>query len=79
LGLQVTVGLQVKRGLLPPTRWEPFIVGALLRRPGPPKERVEPMILSIIAIAITHLTRFAFLLLLRIQRYIWRNDIATWA
>jgi len=33
------------------------------------KKRVELMILSITAIAITHWTRFTLLLLLRIQRY----------
>jgi len=37
LGLQVTVGLQVNIGLQPPTRWEPFVVGAMLRRPEPAK------------------------------------------
>jgi len=42
----------------------------MLCRPEPTKERVEPTILSIIAIEITHLTRFALLLLLRIQRYV---------
>jgi len=51
----------------------------MLRRPESTKETVEPMILSIIAIAITHLSRFTFLLLLRIQRYMWRNHVATWA
>ena len=34
---------------------------------------------SAIAIAITHLTRFTLLLLLRIQRYMWRNHVATWS
>ena len=62
----------------PPTRWEPFVAGTMLRRPEPTKETVEPMILSIIAITITHLTRFTLLLLLRIQRYMWRNHVATW-
>jgi len=52
LGLQVTVGLQVNSGLQPPTRGDPFVVGTL-RRPEPTKERVEPMILSIIAFDIT--------------------------
>jgi len=79
LGLQVTAGPQVDSGLQPPTRWEPFVAGTMLRRPEPTKETVEPMILSIIAIAITHLTRFTLLLLLRIQRCMWRNHVATWA
>jgi len=51
----------------------------MLRRLEPTKERVEPTILSTIAIEITHLTRFALLLLLRIIRYMWRNHVATWA
>jgi len=51
----------------------------MLRRPEPTKETVELMILSIIAIAITHLTRFILVLQLRILRYMWRNHIATWA
>jgi len=79
LGLQVTAGPQVNSGLQPPTRWKPFVAGTLLRRPEPTKETVQQMILSIIAIAITHLTRFTLLLLLRIQRYMWRNHVATWA
>jgi len=79
LGLQVTAGLQVNSGLQPPTRWEPFVAGKMLRCPEPTKETVEPIILSIEGIAITHLTRFALLLLLRIQRYMWRNHVATWA
>jgi len=79
LGLQVTAGPQVNSGLQPPTRWEPFVAGTMLRRPEPTKETVEPIILSIIAIAITHLTRFTLLLLLRIQRCMWRNHVATWA
>jgi len=54
LGLQVTVGLQVNTGLQPSTRWEPFVAGTMLRRPEPTEERVEPTILSIIAIEITH-------------------------
>ena len=78
LGLQVTVGPQVNSGLQPPTRWEPFVAGTILRRPEPPKETVEPIILSIIAIVIAYLTRFT-LLLIRIQRYMWRNHVATWA
>jgi len=72
------LGLQVNTGLQPPTCWEPFVAGTMLRRPEPTKERVEPTILSIIAIEITHLTRFALLLQLQIQRYLWRNHVATW-
>jgi len=79
LGLQVTAGPQVNSVLQPPTRWEPFVAATMLRRPEPTKETVEPIILSMIAIAITHLTRLALLLLLRIQRYMWRNHCATWA
>jgi len=79
LGLQVTAGSQVNSGLQPQTRWEPFVAGTMLRCPEPTKETVEPMILSIIAIGITHLTRFTLLLLVRIQRYMWRNHVATWA
>jgi len=37
------------------------------------------MILSIIAIEITHLTSFTLLVLLRIQRYMCRNHVATWS
>jgi len=48
-----------------------------LRRPEPTKERGEPTIPSTIAVEITHLTRFALLLLPRIQRYMWRNHVAT--
>jgi len=46
-GLQITVssgtglGLQVNSGLQPPTRWEPFVSGTMLRRPDPTKESVE--------------------------------------
>ena len=57
-------------------------VGTNLLQPQCPestKESVEPTILSIITIEITHLTRFTLLLLLRIQRYIWRNHVASWA
>jgi len=79
LGLQVTVGLQDNTGLQPPTRWEPFVAGTMLRRPEPTKETVEPTILSIIAIEITHLIRFPLLLLLRILCYTWRNHVVTWA
>jgi len=77
LGLQVTVGLQVNTGLQPPTRWEPFVASTMLRRPETTKETVEPMILSIIAIAITHLIRFTLLLLLRIQCCMWCNHVST--
>ena len=79
LGLKVTVGLQVNDGLQPPTCWESFVTGTMLRWPEPTKERVEPTVLSIIVIDIRHLTRFALLLLLRILRYMWRNHVATWA
>jgi len=51
----------------------------MLRRPESTKGKVEPTILSTIAIEIIHLTRFALLLLLRILRYMWRNHVATWA
>jgi len=50
LGLQVIGGLRVNTGLQPPTLWEPFVAGTMLRRPEPTKERVEPTILSIKAI-----------------------------
>jgi len=56
-----------------------LIASTMLHRPEPTKERVEPTILSTIAIEITHLTTFAFLLLLRILRYMWRNHVANWA
>jgi len=79
LGLHVTAGPQVNSGLRPPTRWEPFAAGTLLRRQKPTNETVEPMILSIIAIEITDLTRFILPVLLRIQRYMWHNHVATWA
>ena len=79
LGLQVTAGPQDYSGLQPPTRWEPFVAGTMLCRPEPTKETVEPMILGITAIAITHLTRSTLLLLLRIQRYMCRNHVATLA
>jgi len=49
----------------------------LLPRSEPTKEKVEPTILSKIAIEIAHLTTFALLLLLRILRYMWRNHIAS--
>jgi len=51
----------------------------VLRHPEPNKEAVEEMTLSITVIAMTHLTWFTLLLLLRIQRYMWRNHVATWA
>jgi len=73
LELQVTAGPQVNNGLQPPTCWEPFVIHTMRRRPEPTNETVEPMILSIIAIALTHFTRFTLQLLLRFQRYMWRN------
>ena len=79
LGLQVTIGLQVNIGFQPPTRWEPFVAGTMLRRPETNKERVEPTLLSIIATEITRLTRFPLFFLLQIQHYMWRNHVATWA
>jgi len=79
LGLQVTVGLPINSGLQPPTSWEPFVAGTMLRCPEPTKEIIEPTILSIITIEIIHLTRFTLLLLVRILRYMWRNHVATWA
>jgi len=79
LGLQLTVGLKVNTGLQSPTRWEPFVAVTMLHRPESTKERVEPTVLSIIAIEIRQLTRFALLLLLRILRYVWRNHVVTWA
>jgi len=79
LGLQVTAGRQVNSGLQPPTRWEPFGAGTMLRRPEPIKERVEPTILNIIAIDIRHFTRFTLQLQLRILRYMCRNHVAAWA
>jgi len=48
-----------------------------MRHPEPNKERVEPTILSIIAIEIRNLTRFALLLQLQILRYTYH--VATWA
>jgi len=51
----------------------------MLLRPEPTKQRIEPTILSTIAIEIAYLTRFALLLLLRFLRYMWRNRVATWA
>jgi len=77
LGLQVTVGLQVNIVSATNTL-EPFVAGTMLRRPETNKERVEPTLPSIIAIEITRLTRFPLLFLLQIQRYMWRNHVATW-
>jgi len=51
----------------------------MLRRPQPTKERVKQTCLSTIAIGITHLIRFSLPWLLRILRYMWRNQVATWA
>jgi len=56
-----------------PRRWDPFAEATMLSHPEPTTERVEPTILSIIAIEIAHLTRFTFLLLL------WHNHVITWA
>jgi len=67
------------RGFLLPIRWEPSTAAVMLRRPEPTKETVEPRTLSIIAIQIIRSTTFTLLLLLRIQRYMWRNHIDTWA
>jgi len=77
LGVQVTVWVQFNSGLQPPTRWESFVAGTMLPRLDQSKESVEPPILSIIAIEITHLTRFTLLLLLRIQRYVWCSHVIT--
>jgi len=49
----------------------------MLSRPESTKEKVEPTILSTIAIEITRLTRFALPLLLRIL--LLRIHVATWA
>jgi len=49
----------------------------MLHCPEPTKERVEPTTIGITAIEITHLTRFTLLLLIRIQRKMWRNHHAT--
>jgi len=63
-------------GLQPLSRWEAFVAATLLRRPESTTERVPSTILSIIAIEITHLTRFTPVILLRIQRCVcwdqWR-------
>jgi len=46
--LQVNAGrLQFNTGSHPPTRWEPFVAGAMLCRPETTKKRVEPTILRI--------------------------------
>jgi len=79
LGLQATGGLQVSSELQPLRHCEPFVTGTPLCRPEPTKERVKPTILSAIAIEIIHLARFTLLLLLRIQCYMWRNNVVTWA
>jgi len=76
-GVQVTVWVQFNSGLQPPTRWESFVARTMLPRLDQTKESVEPPILSIIAIEITHLTRFTLLLLLRIQRYVWCSHVIT--
>jgi len=51
------------------------VAAILLRRPEPTK--VTPTNLSITATEIPNLTRFTLLWLLRIQRYMWCNHIAT--
>jgi len=51
----------------------------MLRRLERTKVGVEPATLSLIAIEFTHSTRFTPMFLLRIQRYMWRNHVATWA
>jgi len=51
----------------------------MLHRPESTKERAKPTTLSIIVIEITHFTRFTLLLLLRIQRCMWCNNVTTWA
>jgi len=51
----------------------------MLHRPEPTPEIAELTILSITAIEVTHLTMFTILLLLRIERYMWRNHVATLA
>jgi len=45
----------------------------------PTKEKVELTTLGTTKIEIPHLTRFTLILLLRIQRYMWRNHVTTWA
>ena len=66
-------------GLQLPTRWDTFAPATVLRCPEPTMERAEPTILSIIAIRIIHLIRFTLLFLLRRQRFMWRDQFATWA
>ena len=66
------------RGLESPTHWDPFVAATMLRRPEPTKEKVEPTILSVIAIEITHFTMLTFQLLLRILRYMWCHHGTTW-
>jgi len=51
----------------------------MLCRPEPTKEKVVRTILSIIAVDIINWTRFTFLLLIQILRYMWCNHVATWA
>jgi len=64
LGLKIAVtfasvlGLQVNTGLQPPTCWEPFVSGTMLRRPEPTKEWAQPTILSITGAGIWIWTRF---------------------
>ena len=78
LGLQITVtfgsvlGLRGNTGLQPPTRWEPFVAGTMLCRPETTKERVEPTILSIIAIEIMHLKLSIYCALLTLQ---WKQSL----
>ena len=72
------LGLQVNSVLQPSTCWEAFVAGPMLRRPETTKERVESTILSIIAIKVRYLTRFALLLQLRILRYMCRDHVAKW-
>jgi len=51
----------------------------IMRRSEPTKEKVELTTLGTTKIEIPHLTRFTLILLLRIQRYMWRNHVTTWA
>jgi len=63
----------LQRGFQPPRRGEQlFVAAAMLRRPEPTKVRVEPMTCGTTAIEFPHSTRLTLLLLLRIQRYMWR-------
>jgi len=50
----------------------------VMHRSEATKERVEWKTLGITAIEISHSTRFTLLLLLRRQRYMSRNHVATW-